>query len=541
MKIWKNPILEGFYPDPSICKVGDRYYLVNSTFAFYPGIPVWSSTDLQNWKQIGNVLDRPSQLQLGECAHSQGIYAPTIRYHDGMYYLVTTNVGGCGNFLVTAEQPEGPWSDPYVLDAEGIDPSLFFDEDGACYYIGTRERTGGGAYFGDNEIWIQRLNLDTKKLEGESMPIWYGFMEHSVWPEGPHLYKKDGWYYLLYAESGTEQHHCIAVARSRQLTGPYEGCPDNPIFTHRHLGKQYPVTCVGHGDLVEDHQGNWYMVLLACRPQEGYTLKGRETFLAKVVWEDGWPVVNPGTGHLEVPGIIQEQGRNGHLENDAEVDMEWMAEQKKSDRNFQWKKDQWPPELLRLRSPGRMMILDGALRMPMVKGTLSERKETSFAAVRQQHDHFYLETELVLPRNMESYECAGLAYLQNEENQVRLEATIMEGQICLRICVLNSKKEPYEKKMSILLSENCLNDNQDSGAYVVLRLRMEVKQLQMLFEVKMKGGWRKVGRYTDIRHLSTELAGGFTGCVAGVYASSNGKNSNHYVDVTQLIYGEIAE
>lgn len=202
MKIWKNPILEGFYPDPSICKVGDRYYLVNSTFAFYPGIPIWSSTDLQNWKQIGNVLERPSQLQLRECAHSQGIYAPTIRYHDGRYYLVSTNVGGCGNFLVTAEQPEGPWSDPYMLDAEGIDPSLFFEDDGTCYYIGTRERTGGGSYFGDNEIWMQRLNLETKKLEGEAVPIWYGFMEHSIWPEGPHLYKKDGWYYLLYAESG---------------------------------------------------------------------------------------------------------------------------------------------------------------------------------------------------------------------------------------------------------------------------------------------------------------------------------------------------
>lgn len=119
MKICKNPILEGFYPDPSICKVEDRYYMVNSTFAFYPGIPIWCSRDLQNWEQIGNVLDRPSQLQLGECAHSQGIYAPTIRYHEGVFCLVTTNVGGCGNFLVTAECPEGPWSDPYVLDAEG--------------------------------------------------------------------------------------------------------------------------------------------------------------------------------------------------------------------------------------------------------------------------------------------------------------------------------------------------------------------------------------------------------------------------------------
>ena len=519
MKICKNPILEGFYPDPSICKVEDRYYMVNSTFAFYPGIPVWCSRDLQNWEQVGNVLERPSQLQLGECTHSQGIYAPTIRYHDGMFYLVTTNVGGCGNFLVTAERPEGPWSDPYVLDADGIDPSLFFEEDGTCYYIGTRERTGGGSYFGDNEIWIQRLNLEKKCLEGESIPVWYGFMKHAIWPEGPHIYKKDGWYYLLHAEGGTAENHCIAVARSRKIDGPYEGCPNNPIFTHRHLGRQYPITCVGHGDLVEDEHGNWYMVLLACRTEEGYTLRGRETFLAKVEWEDDWPVVNPGIGRLEVP--------------DTEQTVRKI---------YRFQKGKWPLDLMRLRTPGKIQMQDGYLRIWLEPGMLTERKEMAFAAVRQQHNQFYLETSLELPVDMESYECAGLAYMQNEENQIRLELSVKSTHICLKITSFQSGMEMRKKELELsmeTITEERENNVPDQAGKITVHLRMEVKHLQASFEIKTKDGWRKMGGFVDVRHLATELAGGFTGCVAGVYASSNGRKSSRYVDVYVLEYGRL--
>ena len=505
MNHWKNPILEGFYPDPSICRVEDRYYLVNSTFAFYPGIPLFVSKDLQNWEQIGNVLNRPSQLQLEGCAHSQGIYAPTIRYFNGKYYLVTTNVGSCENFLVTADQPEGPWSDPYLLDAQGIDPSLFFEEDGTCYYVGTRERTGGGSYFGDNEIWIQKLNLSSMKLEGESVPIWYGFMEHSVWPEGPHIYKKDGWYYLIYAEGGTEQHHCVAAARSRTLTGPYEGCPDNPIFTHRHLGKHFPVTCTGHGDLVEDGQGNWYMVLLACRPREGYTLKGRETFLADVSWENDWPVILPGKGYLEADG-------------------------KASDfyKEYRFRENQWDLGLLRLRGPVNIQMLDGCMRLPMEEGTLEQRKETSFVALRQKWDDFFIEATLLLSNRMKEGECSGLAYLQNEENQIRLEICEKEDNRRAQICVRRSGVTECVYEMTIP-PENRVH------------LRMKVKKLKAVFEIEENRNWKQMGETLDVRHLSTELAGGFTGCVAGVYASSNGTESDGFADVIQLQYGTLIQ
>lgn len=170
-----NPILPGFYPDPSICRVNDDYYLVTSTFAYFPGVPIFHSRDLVHWNQIGNILERKEQLPLVNAETSEGIFAPTLRYHDGTFYMITTNVtptNDINNFIVTATDPAGPWSDPYPLDSAGIDPSLFFDDDGKCYYCGTQNRREGSRYFGDNEIYIQELDLNTMKLVGESYPAW---------------------------------------------------------------------------------------------------------------------------------------------------------------------------------------------------------------------------------------------------------------------------------------------------------------------------------------------------------------------------------
>src|SRR5699024_1044483 len=201
---FKNPILEGFSPDPSVCSVGDDYYLVTSTFSYFPGVPIYHSKDLVNWQQIGNILERREQIELMGGRLSQGIYAPCLRYHKGLFYMITTNVTNGGNFYVTAIDPTGAWSDPYYLkDAPGIDPSLFFDDNNHCYYLGTRPRITGCKYDGDWEIWIQELDLETHQLIGISTSIWHGAMRHAIWPEGPHLYKKDGYYYLMIAEGGT--------------------------------------------------------------------------------------------------------------------------------------------------------------------------------------------------------------------------------------------------------------------------------------------------------------------------------------------------
>ncbi|WP_277407506.1 glycoside hydrolase family 43 protein [Lacrimispora xylanisolvens] len=287
-----NPIQKGFYPDPSICRVSGDYYMVHSTFAYAPGIPVFKSCDLKNWTLIGHVLERKEQLRLSGARVSQGIYAPTIRYHKGLFYVIATNVSAGGNFYVTATDPKGPWSDPVFLEnAPGIDPSLYFEED-TCYYIGQRTKEQP-AYYGDCEIWIQELDLKEKKLVKQPVVLFDGSMKRTIWAEGPHLYRIGGMYYLLLAEGGTEFNHSVTVARSQNLYGPYEACPNNPILTHRHLGHNYPIQCIGHGDLIETPDKEWFMVMLGTRPLNGCAELGRETFLADVIWEDGWPVVSP--------------------------------------------------------------------------------------------------------------------------------------------------------------------------------------------------------------------------------------------------------
>ncbi len=279
-----NPILPGFHADPSICRVGDDYYLVTSSFEYFPGVPVYHSRDLVNWRQIGHVLTRPSQLKLDKLPASRGIFAPTLRHHNGTFYLVTTVVGGGGNFYVTATNAAGPWSEPVWLDREGIDPSLFFDADGKVYY--TRQVDGERGYSGQ-----QLLNLQTGKLEGQIKELWRG--TGGVWPEGPHLYKIKGKYYLMISEGGTSYDHSLTVARSDSPWGPFEPNPKNPILTHKHLPTE-PFQALGHGDLVETPDG-WWVTFLGFRPQGGrYHHIGRETFLAPVTWEDGWPVVNGG-------------------------------------------------------------------------------------------------------------------------------------------------------------------------------------------------------------------------------------------------------
>ncbi len=297
---FRNPILPGFYPDPSICRVGDDFWLVTSSFSYFPGVPIFHSLDLVNWEQVGHVLDRPSQLDLDAVQHSHGIFAPTLRHHDGIFYMITTLVGKQGNFIVTARNPAGPWSDPFWLeDAPGIDPSLFFDTDGRAWVTGTADAPDS-AYWGDNEIWMRELDLATMKLHGPRHGLWRGAAKTSNWVEAPHLYRMGEWYYLMIAEGGTEYHHAVTIARSKNLFGPYEGNPANPILTHRHLGKSAPIWNAGHADLVCTSMGEWWMVCLASRPYGGHFRNlGRETFLAPVSWEDDWPVVSPGTGKLE--------------------------------------------------------------------------------------------------------------------------------------------------------------------------------------------------------------------------------------------------
>ncbi len=292
--LFKNPIIPGYNPDPSICRVGDDFYLVNSTFEFFPGVPIYHSKNLINWELIGHCLTRREQLELEGCRNSGGIYAPTIRYHEGMFYMITTNVTDKGNFVVHTDDIRGEWSNPAWIDQGGIDPSLFWDDDGTCYYCST------GFVDGIRGIVGFVINPMTGEILSEKKLLSEGCGGQCA--EGPHIYKKDGYYYLAIAEGGTEYAHRETIQRSKCVWGPYEPCPHNPIISHKEY-KTSEIHATGHADLVEDQNGNWWMVFLGIRRFSHALLHnlGRETFLAPIRWEDGWPVVGyNGNGTIEL-------------------------------------------------------------------------------------------------------------------------------------------------------------------------------------------------------------------------------------------------
>ncbi|MBF9133755.1 glycoside hydrolase family 43 protein [Plantactinospora sp. S1510] len=277
---YRNPVLPGFHPDPSVCRVGEDYYLVCSSFEYFPGVPIFHSRDLVNWRQIGNVLDRPGQLDLpADTDASRGIYAPTIRHHDGRFWMVTTNVSLGRHLIVTATDPAGPWSEPVYLDLPHVDPSLAWDDNGDCWMT----VSGVESY---------RIDPETGTVLEGPVPMWSG--TGGQYPEAPHLYRIGEWWYLLVSEGGTHTGHAVSIARARTPRGPFEPGPANPFLTHR--GTNRPIQAAGHADLVQAVDGSWWMILLGIRARgqwPPYHVLGRETFVVPVRWVDGWPVVDP--------------------------------------------------------------------------------------------------------------------------------------------------------------------------------------------------------------------------------------------------------
>ncbi|KAI1372889.1 glycoside hydrolase family 43 protein [Hypoxylon crocopeplum] len=300
-----NPILPGWHSDPSCTQVNGTFFCATSTFISFPGIPIYASKDLINWKLISHAWNRESQLpgvSWNTTGQQDGMYAPTLRYHDGQFYVICEYLGlpdGIIGVVFKSEDPfsDEAWSDPVIFHTEKIDPDLFWDD--SKLYVATQS------------VILQELNLETGELSQPPISLWNG--TGGVWPEGPHLYKKDGWYYLMIAEGGTEMDHSITIARSRQLTGPYEPYEGNPILTNRGTDEYFQT--VGHGDLFQDPDGNWWGMCLATRSGPDFEVypMGREAVLFPVTWDEGqWPVLQPVRGEMsgwalpppsrEVPG-----------------------------------------------------------------------------------------------------------------------------------------------------------------------------------------------------------------------------------------------
>lgn len=518
-KTFRNPILPGFYPDPSICRVGEDYYLINSSFEFFPGLPIHHSRDLVHWRQIGHVLDRPEQLNLDGIRPSGGLYAPTIRYHDGTFYVINTLVDGpenSGNFIVTATDPAGPWSDPYWLDdAPGIDPSLLFDDDGRVWYVGNRH-VFEGHYDGHCEIWLQELDPEAMQLTGPKHTLWDGAIKGAVYAEGPHLYKIDGMYYLMIAEGGTGHDHAVTIARSRTITGPYEVNPRNPILTHRHLGLDYPIVGTGHADLVQTQYGEWWLVALAMRPYDGYFYNlGRETFMTPVRWEEGWPIVSPGTGKIEtaytVPNLREHQQAPEPASDTFEAGtlaLRW---------NF-------------LRTPHdpiySLTARPGCLRLHLRPERITDRVNPSFVGRRQQHICFAASTAMDFePQNPN--ETAGVVLLQNNHFHFRFICTPGTGnQRVIRLVKRLNGSEAIVREQAI----------EKGRVYIKIEAQ---GQSYSFYVATSPEKWIPIAQHVDGRLLSTPIAGGFTGAYIGLYASSNGHPSTtsadfHWFDYTEL-------
>ena len=559
----QNPILPGFHPDPSICRVDNDFYLVTSSFSFFPGVPIFHSRDLAHWEQLGYVLDRSSQLPVNYQLLSCGIYAPTIRYHRGRFYVITTNVTAGGkNFIVTAKDPRGPWSEIHVIEgADGIDPSLFFDEDGKTYYTGTTyiedERGGHQA------IWCSEIDLEEMKLVGERSILWGGALVHCWAPEAPHLYKKDGWYYLMIAEGGTEHMHAVTISRSRTVMGQYEGYQGNPILTHRHLGKLYPVCNVGHGDLVELQDGSWYMVMLASRLMDGYhKILGRETFLAPVEWEDGWPVVSPGTGRVEFsypqPNSLREQPfREGALPLETEADFS------RDTLGLEWNQIGTPGE-----EPFYRME-DGCLKMKLLKNELvpwelnglpadfwgvriarlRDRKgDVSFLGRRLQHMDFEAATTLRFAP--EQGDGAGLVVIQNDANQLRLEYRRNEEGIREAVCirtrtVVRQERQYFEESVEGRLILNAAQKKAGMSSAVrgepaevsgEVYLKIRADRTRYSFYAGVDGvEYLPVAEGVDGSFLGSETCGGFIGAYVGLFAFSE-EAKEAYAAFTKFSY-----
>lgn len=291
----RNPLIPGFHPDPSVCRVGDEYFIATSTFEYLPGIPVFRSTDLEHVELLTHVAVRDGQLGTPGVPTGGGTWAPTIRHHDGRFYLVVPDMMGTGrgNVLFTADDPAGPWSDGVVMDVFGIDPDIAWDDEGTCYITMSGlgfEEDGTAVHLGITQV---RLDTETGAALSEPRPLWSG--TGGMFPEAPHLYQVGDHWYLMIAEGGTERGHAVTIARGPSPEGTFEGCPHNPLVTAR--GSDRPVQNTGHGDLVQFPDGSWAMILLGTRPRSmtrAFAPMGRETFITPVTWDDdGWPHAEP--------------------------------------------------------------------------------------------------------------------------------------------------------------------------------------------------------------------------------------------------------
>lgn len=509
---YRNPVVAGFYPDPSAIRVGDDFYLVNSTFGYFPGLPVFHSRDLVSWRQIGNAIDRADQIDYGNDELTRGLFAASISYHDGTFYIANT----CfycdgGNFIVTAKDPAGPWSDPVWLGFEGIDPSLFFDDDGTAWMLNNGIPEGKMRYDGHRAIWMQRFDVATNKMVGPRKVLVDAGADPASKPEhveGPHLFKHKGYYYLTAAEGGTGEQHAQMIWRSKHVAGPYEPWSGNPSLTQRDLdpARANPITSTGHAQFVELKDGTWWAVFLATRPYRGnqYNL-GRETFLLPVTWRDGWPVV---LARGENVPAVEERPALPRSPQPVPTSgpIGWTE---------RFTADKLPPQWMTIHPPKNAWFHTGAdgLKLTPSPAPLGEQdsgRQPAYVAHRLQHHRATISTTLN-PYQPAPGELVGLALLQNERYHYVVGLEGDKNGAAVALYRRAGKDQPITGQRLARI------DLPSSKQVVSLRFQLDGPRLDVFYAVA-PGQWKPLATDLDASLLSTDVAGGFIGATFGPYA-----------------------
>ena len=517
---YRNPILSGFYPDPSVTRVGDDFYLVTSTFAYCPGLPVFHSRDLVHWTQIGNAIDRPGQLDFTGLGLSRGVFAPDITQHDGVFYILNTCVDCGGNYLITARDPAGPWSDPiWLKDIDGIDPSFFFDRDGRVWLLNNGPPPGAPLYEGHRAIWIQAFDLAAKRPVGPRTLLVNGGVDLArkpIWIEGPHIFRRGDFYYLSCAEGGTSDGHSQVILRSRSVTGPFTPYARNPILTQRDLppDRPFPVTSAGHAELVETARGEWWATFLATLPYgDGLYNTGRQTFLLPVSWADDWPTILPPGQAVPYahrrPDLPAGPPGKTPTSGDFAIRDDFSAPRLAADWLFvRTPRTRWYD----LASPRGWLTLQAR---PEALGGLGQ---PSYVGRRQQHTDATVTTRLRFTPDADG-DRAGLVAMQSDEYFFFLGLAREGGR---RVVKLERRAGPKDPLHGVVVTSAPITGD----APVELRITAHGGRYDFAYALR-PGRWITLSRDADGTILSTRTAGGFVGATIGMYAFAGGPPDPH--------------
>lgn len=509
-----SSVLQGCYPDPSITRKGNDYYLVNSSFAMFPGVPIFHSLDLVNWKQIGHVLDRPSQLKVENAGFSDGIYAPDIkynRYNDTFYMITTQFASGIGNMVVKTKDPKKGWSEVQKLNFEGIDPSFFFDDDGKAYIVhNDAPPKGTELYYGHRVIKILEYDLEKDQvIAGSDKMIVNGgvdITQKPIWIEAPHLYKKDGKYFLICAEGGTEANHSEVIFMSDSPKGAFVPAGNNPILTQRYLSKdrKEKVESTGHADLVETPDGKYYGVFLAVRPNEKNRFNtGRETFILPVDWSGTYPVfqngLTPMKPKLKMPeGVKNQTTENGFFPN---ANFTFKDNLKNSQLDYRW-------IAMRGAKENFISLTKNGVKINPFSTNIKAKAPISALFHRQQHISFETTVSLDFKPKSEK-ELAGITCYQNENFNYVFGITKKDKDFYIVLSRTEKGNSTTVSSGKISLSKN-------------IKLQVVANGDEYQFNYSLDGkDFKNLGRKVSGDILSTDVAGGFTGSLIGLYATSS--------------------